>query len=160
MAHRRRGRGAFRLRVGAAALWAVGCGLAAGCGGNPDRVAVSGQVLIDGEPLRYGQIVFIPPQGRPSRADIDAEGRFALSSFDPRDGAALGVHQIAVFANEQLNQQDTRWHAPKKYSNHRTSGLTQEISGPTDSVVVNLSWEGGKPFVETDKYVEEINKGN
>jgi len=123
----------------------------AGCNRNPERVAVSGQVLIDGEPLRYGQVVFVPKGSRPSTADLDENGRFTLTSFDPNDGAALGVHRIAVFANEQLDQTRTKWHAPRKYSFYNSSGLTQEITGPTDSLVINLTWEGdeqGKPYIE------------
>ena len=29
-----------------------------------------------------------------------------------------------------------------------TSGLTCEISGPTDALTINLTWDGGKPFIE------------
>jgi hypothetical protein len=47
-----------------------------------------------------------------------------------------------------LGASANRWHAPKKYIDHATSGLTVEISEPTDSLVINLSWDGGKPFVE------------
>jgi hypothetical protein len=123
----------------------------AGCNKNPNRVAVSGQVLIDGQPLEYGQVMFVPKGGRPSTADLDKNGRFTLTSFDPNDGAALGVHQIAVYANEQLDQTRTKWHAPKKYSSYSSSGLTQEITGPTDSIVINLTWKGekqDKPYIE------------
>ena len=123
----------------------------AGCNRNHERVAVSGQVLIDGEPLKYGQVVFVPKGSRPSTADLDENGRFTLTSFDPNDGAALGVHRIAVFANEQLDATRTKWHAPRKYSFYNSSGLRQEITGPTDSLVINLTWKGdenGKPFVE------------
>jgi hypothetical protein len=41
-----------------------------------------------------------------------------------------------------------KWHAPKKYFRYKSSGLTEEITGPTDSLVINLTWDGGKPFVE------------
>jgi hypothetical protein len=26
--------------------------------------------------------------------------------------------------------------------------LTIDIDGPTDALVINLSWDGGKPFIE------------
>jgi hypothetical protein len=147
-----RGRPSLRgpvLAVGMACL--AFAAIASGCNQKPERVSVSGQVLIDGEPLRYGQVMFVPKGGRPSTADLDENGRFTLSSFDANDGAALGVHRVAVFGNEQLDQTRTKWHAPRKYSSYNNSGLTQEITGPTDSLVINLTWEGdeqGKPYIE------------
>jgi hypothetical protein len=134
-------------------MWLAMVALAtvAGCNRNPLRVAVSGHVLIDGEPLKYGQVVFVPKGGRPSTADLDENGHFTLTSFDPDDGAAQGVHQIAVYANEQLDDTRTKWHAPRKYSFYNSSGLTQEIDGPTESLVINLTWKGdqqGKPYIE------------
>jgi len=134
---------------------------AAGCNKTPDRVVVSGQVLIDGEPLKYGQVRFVPVGGRPSDADLDENGRFTLTSFKPADGAALGVHKIAVFANEQLDGVRTKWHAPKKYSYYQTSELSKEITGPTDDLVIELTWKGdekGKPFIETERSVKEVSK--
>jgi hypothetical protein len=123
-----------------------------GCGpGTPKRVQVSGQVLIDGKPLPSGQIFFVPSGSRPSRAPIDSEGRFVLSSFGDKDGAAIGTHQIGVFGNEQLSGNKTKWHAPKKYCDYNTSGLQKEITGSTDNLVIELTWAGGAPFVEADK---------
>ncbi len=134
----------------------------AGCDKTPQRVAVSGQVLIDGQPLKYGVVRFVPKGGRPSDADLDENGRFTLTSFKPGDGAAMGVHQIAIFANEQLNDAgDMKWYAPKRYRNYTSSGLTQEITGPTDTVVINLTWKGdehGKPFVEKSNAPVEPSK--
>jgi hypothetical protein len=95
--------------------------------------------------------MFVPKGGRPSTADLGENGRFTLTSFDSNDGAALGVHQVAVYANQQLNQTRTKWHAPRKYSSYHSSGLTHEITGPTDSLVIELTWKGdqhGEPYVE------------
>jgi hypothetical protein len=33
---------------------------------------------------------------------------------------------------------------------YRTSGLKEKISGPTDSLVIKFSWDGGRPFVEEE----------
>jgi hypothetical protein len=150
----------FRLSI-AIALCASGLAMTAGCEKNPDRVAISGQVLIDGQPLRYGQVRFVPQGGRPSDAELDENGRFTLTSFKPGDGAALGVHRIAVFANEQLDGTRTKWHAPKKYSYYESSGLTREITGPADDVLIELTWKGdehGKPFIETGWGPKEASK--
>jgi hypothetical protein len=132
--------------------------LLAGCGGQPERLPVAGQVLIDGQPLGYGHILFVPNDGRPSRADLDKDGRFQLSSFGTADGAARGTHRIAVFAGEQISQTETRWHAPKKYSDYTTSGLQEELAGATDSLVIKLTWAGGKPFTEVDRGAEPNTK--
>ncbi len=43
-----------------------------GCDRKPSRVPVSGQALLDGKPLGYGQIVFIPVGGRQSTGEIDS----------------------------------------------------------------------------------------
>lgn len=111
--------------------------------------------------MKYGQVRFVPVGSRPSDANLDENGRFTLTSFKPGDGAALGVHKIAVFANEQLDGVRTKWHAPKKYAFYATSGLTQEITGPNDQVVIKLTWKGddkGKPFIESDKTPQEPSK--
>jgi len=126
------------------------CLAAAGCSdGRPDRVPVSGQVLIDGKPLGYGVIRLIPSDARPATGQLDAEGRFTLKTFEDGDGAVLGTHPVMILAAESISSTKQRWHAPKKYANAKTSDLTATIDGPTDSLLIELSWEGGKPFVET-----------
>jgi hypothetical protein len=122
----------------------------AGCSdGRPKRVPVSGQVLLDGKPLTHGYIRFSPPDSRASTGSLDSEGKFKLTCFEPGDGVVPGVHQVTVMAQEAIGSETIKWHAPKKYADPVTSGLTQEIKGPTDDVVINLTWDGQKgPFVE------------
>ncbi|MBN2296235.1 MAG: hypothetical protein JXM70_27645 [Pirellulales bacterium] len=119
------------------------------CGdGRPKRVPVSGIVTIDGKPLTCGFITLKPKDARPSTGNIGKDGRFTLTCFEKGDGAVEGTHAVAVNAFEQLNSNTLRWHAPKKYSNPNTSGKTVTIDGPTDSLTIELSWEGGRPFDE------------
>jgi len=142
----------FRRVADSTLLLLAGVLLAAagGCGdGRPARVPVSGQVLIDGKPLTCGFIRLMPSGVRPASAQIGPDGHFTLQTFEPGDGTVPGTHPVMVLAAEQLSGSKQRWHAPKKYANTATSGLTATIDGPTDSLVINLSWEGGKPFVET-----------
>lgn len=123
--------------------------LVAGCSdGRPERLLVSGQVLIDGEPLTFGFIRFVPKGARPSSSKLDEQGHFNLSCYDKHDGIIPGVHRVEVNAAEWLSGKKRKWHAPQKYFRYKSSGLTQEITGPTDSLVINLTWDGGKPFVE------------
>jgi hypothetical protein len=132
----------------------------AGCGDKrPTRVPVSGQVLIDGEPLKFGVIRFIPDDGRPSSGNLDASGRFTLRCFEDDDGAVLGHHKVAIFANEALDERRTRWHAPPKYASLTNSGLEQTITAANPSLTIKLTWNGGKPFTDVDRSSEDDPKG-
>ncbi|MEX0642715.1 MAG: hypothetical protein WD468_08450 [Pirellulales bacterium] len=127
----------------------------AGCDDvRPQRVPVSGQVLIDGQPLKYGYVRFVPKGARASGGQIDHEGRFKLGCFTSDDGAVIGAHRVEVNAGEKLGETKVRWHAPKKYSEYSSSGLAQPITEATDSLVIPLEWNGGKPFVEVVEGME------
>ncbi len=121
-----------------------------GCGGldRPERVPVSGRVLIDGEPLTVGNIQILPDGARAASGKIDSDGRFEMTTFEPGDGVVPGTHRVVVVANEALGGTGQKWHAPKKYVDPAMSNLTVEITEPTDSLEINLSWDGGEPFVE------------
>jgi hypothetical protein len=122
---------------------------AGGCGdGKPTRVPVAGTVLIDGAPVTHGSIMFIPTAGRPAGGGIDAEGRFTLTCYELNDGATPGVHRVKVTAIEPIGERSNRWHAPKKYADEKTSGIEVEITEPVDDLKIELTWEGGKPFVD------------
>jgi len=130
-------------------LLAVAICLSAGCSdGRPTRVPVAGKVLIDGKPLALGYIRFIPDGARASGGEIGPDGRFVLTCYDGTDGAVIGTHRIEVTACEVINPNTRRWHVPKKYGKHDTSGLSVEVKEPTDSLVIDLSWDGGAPFIE------------
>ena len=140
---RRRPARARRLLCGSLAciipLATLGCS-----DGRPKRVPVSGTVLIDGMPLTVGNIRFVPQDQRPSAGKLDGEGRFTLTCFDGNDGAVLGTHRVQISASEILSDSKVKWHAPKKYSDFRSSGLSVEITEPTDDVVIELTWDGEK----------------
>jgi hypothetical protein len=119
-----------------------------GCEGRPDRVPVSGKVLIDGQPLTRGYIRVVPSDARASGGEIGPDGRFTLGCFEKADGCVVGTYPVSVYAAEPLGANAKRWLAPRKYADPATSGLTVDIKEPTDSLVIELSWDGGKPFVE------------
>jgi hypothetical protein len=127
---------------------AVAC--VGGCSeGYPDRVPVSGVVTIDGQPLTKGSVRFTPTGSRPATGVLDSSGRFNLSTFKPGDGCVLGTHAVTIHASEGLDETTLRWHAPKKYGVAATSGITKTIDGPTDSLQIELSWNGQQgPFIE------------
>ena len=134
----RRAFSAARGRLGAAAV-AI-CTLAlAGCGeGGPKIVPVSGTVTIDGQPLAYGHVQVLPAGWRPASGRLDGSGRFTLTTTAPNDGCAVGTHPVVVLAGESLTPETMKWHAPQKYSDVSTSGLTVTISGPTDDLKIEL----------------------
>jgi len=120
-----------------------------GCSdGRPERLLVTGQVLIDGAPLSYGYIRFVPKEMRPSGGNLDEEGRFTLSCYEKNDGIIPGEYRVEVNAAESISSSKKKWHAPKKYFSYKTSDLVKKITEPTDSLVINLTWDGGEPFVE------------
>lgn len=134
----------FGLLLAAVIVTTVGCG-----DGRPSRVPVSGQVLIDGQPLTHGYVRLVHPTSRPSTGKIDSEGRFTLSCFGQGDGAIPGIHQVAIDAKKPLGDDRIEWHAPKKYAKAATSGIEVEITKATDDLTINISWDGKKgPIVE------------
>jgi hypothetical protein len=141
--------------------WCTGILLPAivGCGdGRPARVAVSGRVLIDGKPLQTGFIQVYPDGNRPASSPIASDGRFTLTTFDENDGCMIGKHRVAVQPQKVINATTTKWFAPKKYTNRVRSGLTLEITGPTENAEINLTWQGSghdKPYLEIEKGVGE-----
>ncbi len=143
------------IRLGGRARLIAGPALAAvlvalsGCGDSgPKIVPVSGVVTIDGQPLTYGHIQVIPTGWRPASSRISSDGRFMLTTTVSGDGCAVGTHSVVILAGESLSDVATKWHAPKKYADSKTSNLTVTITGPTEDLKIDLTWGGGKPFVE------------
>jgi hypothetical protein len=122
--------------------------LLAGCSDRPEIVPVSGKVMIDGQPLTHGTVMVIPENARASFGTIGSDGTFSLTCYEEGDGCVPGTHKVTVSAVEALSSSKQKWHAPKKYTEVDTSGLTIDITEPTDDLVINLSWDGGKPFIE------------
>lgn len=127
--------------------------LTAGCDKSPERVPVSGQVLIDGKPLTHGFVQVQPDGARASLGKLDASGRFTLYAKEPSEpGVVIGDHPVAIHAIEVLNAGSQRRLAPEKYESPADSNLRVNITGPTDNLVINLTWEGsGKkgPYLES-----------
>jgi hypothetical protein len=95
----------------------------------------------------------VPDDARASGGRIGPDGRFTLGCFEKDDGVVVGKHPLAVIATEPLGANAQRWLAPRKYAQPKTSELTVDIQEPTDSLVIELTWAGGKPFVE--RFAEE-----
>jgi hypothetical protein len=129
--------------LGVATCAMVGCG-----DGRPKRVRAAGRVLIDGKPVEYGFVQVVPEGDRPATGKIGPGGAFRLTTYDENDGVVPGRHRAAVIAVEPLGAASQKWHVPKKYGDSTTAGLEIEVNEPTDSLEINLTWDGGQPFVE------------
>jgi hypothetical protein len=129
-----------------------------GCGdGRPLRVPVAGVITLDDKPFTAGgNIVFQPKEGRPSASKIDNEGRFRLGTFEGGDGCPLGDYTVTVHSMDKIGSTKRRWNLPKKYHQIATTDLKQTIVGPTEKLVINLSWGGGPqgPLIEEVDVVE------
>ena len=131
------------------ALLCLLCASASGCNdGRPRRMPVSGQVLIDGEPLTAGNIRVVPADARAATGTIGPDGKFTLTTFAPDDGCVPGTHPVLITAFETINAGAIRWIAPPKYRDLDSSELSVTIEKATDDLVLELSWDGGKPFVQ------------
>jgi hypothetical protein len=132
------------IAISAISLVALGCG-----DGRPTRVPVAGRVTIDGQPVTRGAISFMPVNGpRPAGGQLDSEGKFVLTLYEKGDGVPEGKYRVAVTGVEYIGETAQKWHAPKRYSSVETSELKVNIDGPQEDLVIDLTWDGGKPFVE------------
>lgn len=116
--------------------------LADGRSERPDRVRVSGQVLIDGKPLTLGIVNFVPDAGRGSTATLDEQGCFTLTCIEASDGAVPGAHRIEVALDGAPGDMDEPWDVPNQYANFQTSGLCCQIIEPTDGLTIELASGG------------------
>jgi hypothetical protein len=125
------------------------CAVLSGCDGRPERVPVAGIVLIDGQPLKSGNIKFVPKNGRPSAGKIGADGHFNLTCYDGNDGALLGTHRVQIASNRIISDSKIEWYAPKDYADFRTSGIEINVTEPVEDLKIELNWGGKKgPYID------------
>ena len=137
---------AVRAYLFALAMFSV---LLAGCSGDVDRVPAKGRVLIDGQPLAHGTIQVMPAGARPASGTI-VNGEYVLETYGDGDGTLPGRHPVTISAIERVDADHIKWHAPKKYAS-QGSGLEVEVNPDGTASDIQLSWDGGKPFVVSMK---------
>lgn len=134
------------LRKSACLLALLAVFIFLGCGSDgPVLAPASGSVLFEGEPLSSGSVMFQPKEGRHSRANIQPDGTFVMSTVNEGDGATVGQHMVRVTSSQkpivdaQGEELVGRSLIPKKYSNFRTSGITVDVPPEgTDSISIEL----------------------
>jgi hypothetical protein len=80
--------------VAAACIAAMACG----CGRDgPERVKVSGKVSFRGEPLKTGEIRFIPTKDAegPTEGTLIVDGQYEVSG---KGGVPVGAHTVVIVA--------------------------------------------------------------
>ena len=71
--------------------------VAAGCRNDTGTVPVAGVLKLDGQPLKEASIQFVPQgSGRDATATTDANGKFTMSTYEPRDGALPGSYKVVI----------------------------------------------------------------
>lgn len=82
----------------------IGLAVCPGCGKQAFETAyVSGTVVVNGEPVSGGSIIFTPTAkgedtlaGKSAMGYIEADGSFVLSTYGTSDGAVVGSHKVTV----------------------------------------------------------------
>ena len=140
--------GLFLPRFGmmAASLLLVVVG---GCGGD-NRVKLypaTGSVTVKGRPAEGAQVVLFPADESLRRAGnpmptglVGADGKFALGSYGPGDGAPAGEYQVTIVWPEEVKTDPNNPERPpardrlnSRYAAPGQSGLTATIeAGPTE----------------------------
>ena len=117
--------------------------LLTGCNRSPPpQVPVRGQVLVNGQALRGGTVVFTPDDKRGARgpvsfAVLDGGGTFNLAS-ENGPGAVHGWHRITVAPPPESSDLIA---GLERYRHPDLSGLEFEVRDSRDNMVtLNLEW--------------------
>ena len=66
---------------------------------------VTGIVTLDGKPLEFIEVSFVPTVGRPSYGDTNSMGNYELTYVQNVKGAKIGKHTITVRSGKIDNSQ-------------------------------------------------------
>jgi hypothetical protein len=110
-----------------------------GCGGDVKRVPVSGTVMLDGQPLNGGHLVFTPDTAKGNNHRISCTGRIkdghydletnGVSRVDSGQGVPLGWYKVTF----RILEESTKKHplalpnVPDKYRSVETTPLSVEV---------------------------------
>jgi hypothetical protein len=120
-----------------------------GCNRGPQVAPVRGRVVLDGQALKFGTVMFQHSQGgQPSVGEIAPDGSFVLSTSRPEDGAIVGTNKVRVtcYSSQSPENRDAGGDSlgtlliPRKYTIFSSSGIEFDVppEGLTD-VTVELS---------------------
>lgn len=102
----------------------------------PPRFPTGGIVTLDGAPVAEAVVTFaITRPDRDNKAFTavgmtDPQGRFALRTFRPGDGAVEGKHAVTISKSSMENGALVNA-VPSRYSRFETSGLEADVTAKT-----------------------------
>jgi hypothetical protein len=122
--------------------------IVSGCDNGPRTVPVQGVVMRGGEPFKAPLVIVFYPEsdGRPSRGQTDAEGRFELKFDRTTKGAALGKHKVVIAfrpggptdEGDKEAYQAEREEILEKFGRKDTTTLTVEITHAESDLQLKL----------------------
>jgi hypothetical protein len=152
------------IRFVLGALAVASLTFAPGCGGGDGlgkRVPITGKVTYNGQPVKKGQISFVPEasDGHAATAQIVNGEIKEASTLEANDGILPGKYKVAISAQEDVDVSDVtkKYKAmpdpaelakaraagkkliPDKYTNALDSGLTADIATPNQVVTFDLN---------------------
>ena len=125
-----------------------------GCsGGSSDVAQVTGKVTVDGEPINYALVTFMPTQGRASGGFTDTDGVYTLDYIVGEKGALIGQHRVYIktrVAKEPSYGEDSgeekdpvrkkgrKELLPKKYCDRNATELTATVEKGSNTIDFDL----------------------
>jgi hypothetical protein len=117
--------------------------------GQLETAPVSGRVLLDGKPLTFGVVTFVPSLGRAAKGDVQADGSFRLGTYKGDDGAIIGKHKASVIAirpsasgGSSAERTDSVFVLPSSYAIPEESGFEFEVkAGEANKFTLQLKSE-------------------
>lgn len=129
-------------------VFLLGMSLVAGCGGSdgPQRVILSGTVTYQGQPVKEGQICFLPIEGTqaPVAGAPITDGKYCV---EQKGGLPVGTHkvQILAFASNGKGGADAmtglmgKQYLPWKYNRETELKITVESGSDAITQDYNLA---------------------
>jgi hypothetical protein len=117
-------------------LWSVILCVLAGCGQGETAIPVEGKVLVDGQPLTVGTVIFTPDAARGNlskhepRGQLDANGFYRATMTKDRAGVPPGWYKVSISAQRLKDPKDPYSFVsliPTKFANPETSGLALQV---------------------------------
>lgn len=110
-----------------------------GCSAQPELAVVEGRVTYNGQPLKFGTVMFQSVKGgQPAIGMIQPDGSFKMSTPKAGDGVKPGSYEVSVSCYENMDPSKPpapdrgdmspgKSLVPKKYILAATSGLTAQV---------------------------------
>jgi hypothetical protein len=137
------------IRLAVAAVTAAIC--LTGCGGQPGSklklVKVTGTVKLDGKPLPQGTISFVGNDATAvnAAAELDASGRYSLSTQQKGDGVPAGSYKVRIesWASPPkmvaTGVEPGKSAIPERYATIESSELTAKVEDNSKAQVIDFN---------------------